>query len=118
MNAAADADDQATRALVRALRTLPDGEPPADFADRFAGQVARAAGDRRKWAEGWLLLAPGIAFIPAAWYAAALDGDAWRAAAASLSSLLPGASTANWWLAGAACLALSWVFAQLRPSAR
>lgn len=98
--------------LVQALRKLPHGEPPADF----AGSVVRAAERRAKTGERWLLLAPGAAFVPAALYAVARFGDAWAASLGAMGPMLPDGSGANWLLATGACLALSWVFAQLRPA--
>ena len=112
MNLASEPGEHDSRELVRALRKLPHGEPPADF----ARQVASAAQGGLQWWERCWLLAPGFACVPASWYLAQYHRDAWAASVASLTALLPDASHLNWLLAASACLALSWVFTKLRPA--
>ena len=94
--------------LVRALRTLPESQPPSGF----AAEVARlaAAGPRQATAmdarlERRLLnLLLGVLALAslgaAAWY-----GSQWWA----LASQTLGAGAAQWALLGAACLLLSWL---------
>jgi hypothetical protein len=106
MNTRREPTDRFDAQLRQALRESPHAEPPADFA---RGVVA-AARHRASRTERWLLLAPGVAFVPAALYVSARYGGQW---VASFASLLPAhgiAGAANWLAATAACLALTWVF--------
>ena len=98
--------------LRQALRDVPHGEPPLDFAHA----VAVRAEAHRDASERWWMLAPPLAFVPAALYAVVRQGDAWASGFATVLAAAGGGTFANWALATGACLALSWVVAQLRPA--
>jgi len=95
-----------------ALRTLPGVTPPAGFARAVALEAERRAARTER---AWLLL-PGVAFVPAAWYASVHYGEVLAAGFAPLLRAPGGATSLDWIAVTAACLALSWVFAQVRPA--
>ena len=107
-----EATDSFDAQLLAALRSLPDGDPPADF----VRVVARQARERASRAERWWLLLPGLAIVPAALYAVARYGDAWTASFTPMLQAFDGPSALNWIAATGACLALSWVLSQVQPS--
>ena len=99
--------------LRNALRELPHGQPPADF----ARAVVQAAEGRARRLERLCLLLPALAFAPAAFFAGARYGDAWAASFAPVLAAFGGANALNWIAATGACLALSWVLSQVQPAA-
>ena len=98
--------------LRQALRELPHGQPPLDFAH---GVAARAEG-RAAGSERWWMLVPALAFVPAAIYAVARYGEGWAAAFAPVLAIADAATVANWALATSGCLAVTWVLGKLRPA--
>ena len=109
-----EATDSFDAQLLAALRSLPDGDPPADF----VRVVARQARERASRAERWWLLLPGLAIVPAALYATAGYGADWGRSFVPVLQAFGGATALNWLVATAACLALSWAVPQLRPLRR
>ena len=98
--------------LRNALRELPHGQPPAGF----ARAVVEMAERRARRVEKWCLLLPALAFTPAAVYAVARYGDALASGFTPVLEAVGGGNALNWIAATGACLALSWVVAQLRPA--
>lgn len=105
---------RADAVLVRALRTPPASQPPADFAAsvaRLAQQGAPVAAREESPAfDRWLLNALLAVFALAAAVVVALYGPQWWA----MSGRAIGTAATQWGLAGAACLALSWAMGSAR----
>ena len=106
-------EDRRDALLARALRTPPpSAPPPPGFAADMARLVAPAAAahqDEGRW-EKRLLNGLFVAFALGALVVALLYGGQWFA----LASRALGAGGAQWALAGAACVALSWALGAAR----
>lgn len=116
-------EEPAYREVAAALRRSP-GEPPADFAASVAalaaGPARAATGEGR--VERWLLRALAVVLALSCIAAVARYGGEWaRGFVEGFDAIAPalgGASALNWALAAAACMALSWAFAQGAPLKR
>lgn len=96
------------RRVAAALDCAPRSEPPRDFASEMAMQIARQnAGIERALFRGLFLLLAVSALIVTALY----GGQWWQAMQATLTD-----GALQWILAGAGCMALSWMIGQLRRS--
>jgi len=124
-------EDAGYREVARALRRAP-GEPPTDFAASVAALAAAEAAPvhaqpavalgRTASAhaadgvlERRLLRALAVAFAASGAVVAAIYGREWLGGFAAMASALGGSTALNWVLAVAACVALSWAFAQGSP---
>jgi hypothetical protein len=109
-----DAEVEAYRKVVRALREpLPEALPP-DFAAQVAARAARlpARGDGAP--ERWLMRALVAAFVASALYVVASQGGQWLQASLDLLPAADAMSLRNWGLALAACVAATWAFGRWR----
>lgn len=115
MNHSTRSNDAAEARLRHALRTLPGGEPPMGFARAVAAMAEDGVPPAR--ADRWWLLLPVLAFLPAAVFIAARDGDVWRQGLEIVAQALGGAAGLGWVAATGGCLALSWALSRLRAGA-
>ncbi|MFT4256835.1 MAG: hypothetical protein QM599_07760 [Pseudoxanthomonas sp.] len=107
-----DARDRRDALLARALRTPSASQPPADFAAETAllaqAHAARAGDDARL--ERALLKSLLAAMALSALAVAAIYGGRW----ATWIDRTVDAAAMQWTLAGAACIAMSWLLAGWR----
>ena len=109
-----DAEVEAYRKLVRALREpLADGLP-LEFAANVAARAARLPARGEDRLEHWLLRGLVVLFVASALYFVAIEGGQWLRAGLSLLPATDAAATRNWGLALGACLFVTWAFGRLR----
>lgn len=113
MNPRNDPDARFDAQLRDALRRMPHGTPPLDFA-RTVAVAARVRGHR---GDRWWLLSAALVFVPAVLFAIAHDRGAWAGTFAPLLRMAGGAEgSLEWVAAAAACVALTWALSRLRPA--
>lgn len=109
-----DAEVEAYRRIVRALREpVPDALPP-DFAKSVAAQAARLPARGESALERWLVRMLVVAFAVSALYFVANDGGQWLRASLSLLPAADATALRSWGLALGACIAMTWGFGRLR----
>lgn len=103
-----DARSQRYRALARALRTESPVVLPADFAEQVSALAAQRAQPRMPAMalERMLTLALAAVLLLAAVVVTFIYGASWWPA---FEALRPAPSAAQWWLALAACVGVSWL---------
>ena len=113
-SAGGDAEVEAYRKIVRALREpLPDALP-SNFAASVAAQAARLPARNDGALERWLVRMLVVAFVASALYFVANDGGQWLRASLSLLPATDAAGMRNWGMALGACLFATWAFGRLR----
>lgn len=96
------------RRVADALVSAPHAEPPTDFASTVALQIAQQnAGIERMLCRGLFVTLAASAVVVTALY----GGQWWQALQGALDD-----GTLQWVLAGAGCMALSWMISQLHQS--
>jgi len=109
-----DAEIEAYRKVVRALREPLHEALPPDFAAGVAARAARLPARGESTLERWLVRALVVAFAVSTLYIVASDGGEWLRASLSLLPAADAMAMRNWGLALGACIAVSWAFGRLR----
>lgn len=109
-----DAEVEAYRHVVRALREPMRETLPPDFAVGVAARAARLPARGDGALERWLMRALVAAFVASALYVVASDGGQWLRASRSLLPATEAMDMRNWGLALGACLFATWAFGRLR----